>query len=68
MSTVCAHWYHLCLLIYHAFELLLIYAFGFSLFRHFLDITFQLFKLLGLAKDHWRGLSTRNAHIVHIVN
>ena len=21
-----------------------------------------------LAKDHWRGFSTRNAHMVHIVN
>ena len=41
---------------------------GFSLFRHLLGITFQLFKQLCLAKDHWRGFSTRNAHMVHIVN
>ena len=37
--------------------------FGLSLFRHILAITFQLFKLIWLAKDHWRGFSTRNAHI-----
>ena len=42
--------------------------FGFSLFWHFCNITFQLFKLLCLAKDHWWGLSTRNAHMVHIFN
>ena len=41
---------------------------GFSLFRHLWVITFQLFKLHCLAKDHWRGFSTRNAHMVHIVN
>ena len=28
----------------------------------------QLFELHCLAKDHWRGFSTRNAHMVHIVN
>ena len=28
-----------------------------------LVIHFQLFKLLCLAKDHWRGFSTRNAHM-----
>ena len=32
--------------------------FGFSLFRNFWSITFYLFKLLCLAKDHWRGFST----------
>ena len=42
--------------------------FGFSLFRHFWLLTFQPFKLHCLAKDHWRGFSTRNAHMVHIVN
>ena len=42
--------------------------FGFSLFWHFWGINFQFLKLLCLAKDHWRGFSTRNAHIVHIVN
>ena len=40
----------------------------FSLFRHFLGINFQLLKLLCLTKDHWRGFSTRHAHMVHIVN
>ena len=30
--------------------------------------TFQLFNTTSLAKDHWRGFSTRNAHMVHIVN
>ena len=42
--------------------------YDFSLFRHFRSITFYLFKLLCLAKDHWRGFSSRNAHMVHIVN
>ena len=42
--------------------------FGFSLFWHCLDIIFHLFKLLRLAKDNLRGFSTRNAHMVHIVN
>ena len=28
----------------------------------------QLFKLLCLAKNHWWGFCTRNAHMVHIVN
>ena len=32
------------------------------------SITSQLLKLLCLAKYHWRGFSTRNAHMVHIVN
>ena len=41
---------------------------GFSWFRHFLGITFQHFKLLCLAKDHWRGFSTWNVHMVHVVN
>ena len=42
--------------------------FGFILFMALLGITFQLFKLLCLAKDHWRGFGTRNAHMVHIVD
>ena len=42
--------------------------FGFSFFRHFWDIIFQPFQLPSLAKDHWRGFNTRNAHMVHIVN
>ena len=36
--------------------------------NYILGITFQLLKLLRLAKDHWRGFSTRNAHMTHIVN
>ena len=35
-------------------------------FGAFLGITFQLFKILCLAHDHWWGISTRNAHMVHI--
>ena len=42
--------------------------FGFNLFRHLLSITSQLFKLLCFAKDHWRGSSTQNVHLVHIIN
>ena len=37
-------------------------------FWYFCDISFQLFKLLCLAKNHWWELCTRNAHMVHIVN
>ena len=40
----------------------------FSLFWYFLVIAFQLFHTTCLGKDHWRGFSTRNAHIVRIVN
>ena len=43
-------------------------SFGLSLIWHFWGITFQLFELLFLAQYHWRGFSTRNAHMVHIVN
>ena len=32
--------------------------FGFSFFWYFCDISFQLFKLLCLAKDHWWGVCT----------
>ena len=42
--------------------------FGFSFFWYFCDISFQLFKLLCLAKNHWWGFCTRNAYMVHIVN
>ena len=28
----------------------------------------EILELLYLAKDHWRGFSTQNAHMVHIVN
>ena len=38
---------------------------GFSFFS---DISFQLFKLLCLAKNRWWGFCTRKAHMVHIVN
>ena len=38
-------------------------------FRHFWGINLQPFcYLLCLAEDHWGGFSTRNAHMVHIVN
>ena len=47
---------------------LLHHPFWLQLVKALLGITFQLFKLLSLAKDHWRGFSTRNAHMVHIVN
>ena len=40
--------------------------FGFSFFRHFWH-HFSTFKLVCLAKDHWRGFSTRNAHMDGIV-
>ena len=33
-----------------------------------LSITFQFLKLPSLAKDHWWGFITWNAHIVHIFN
>ena len=49
-------------------DLLHCIPFGFSFFWCFCDISFQLFKLHCLAKNHWWGFSTRNAHIVHIVN
>ena len=42
--------------------------FGFSLFQHFGEITFQFLKILCLAKDHWRGFSNRNAHMVYVLN
>ena len=35
-----------------------------ALFGHY----FSTFNNKCLAKDHWRGFSTRNAHMVHIVN
>ena len=39
---------------------------GFNLFLALLGITF--IKIPCLARDHWRGLSARDAHVVHIVN
>ena len=41
--------------------------FRFSLFWHFWSFLFN-FGTTCLAQDHWWGFSTRNAHIVHIVN
>ena len=40
--------------------------FGLSFFWHFGGIIFQLFQLLSLAKDQWRGFNTRNAHMVQL--
>ena len=37
------------------------------LIKH-LALYFNFIQLLSLAKDHWRGFNTRNAHMVHIVN
>ena len=37
-------------------------------FWYFCDISFQLFKILCLAKNHWRWFCAPNAHMVHIVN
>ena len=54
----------LILMVYYMYTI----PFGFSLFWHFLGITFRLFKLLCCTKDHWWRFSTRNAHMVHIVN
>ena len=42
--------------------------FGFSLFGHSFVITIQRFEVHCLTKDHWWGFSTRNVHMVHIVN
>ena len=42
--------------------------FGCSFFWYFCDLSFQLFKLLCLAYNHWWGFCTRNAHMVHIIN
>ena len=41
--------------------------FGFSFFWYFCDISFQPFKLLCLAKNHWWRFCNRNAHMVHTV-
>ena len=40
--------------------------FGFSFFYYFCDISFQLFKLLCLAKNHWWVSCTWNTHMVHM--
>ena len=37
-------------------------------FWYFCDISFQLFKLLCLAKNHWWRFCNQNARMVHIVN
>ena len=46
---------------------LLHHPFWLNLVLALLDITFRLFKLLCLAKDNWRGFSTRNTHMVQFV-
>ena len=40
--------------------------FGFSFFWYFCDISFQLFKLLWLSKNHWWRFCNRNGHMVQI--
>ena len=47
---------------------LLHHPFWLKLLSVLFGIIFQLFQLLSLAKDHWRGFNIRNAHMVHIVN
>ena len=47
---------------------LLHHPFCFQLILAFWGINFELITLLCLAKDHWWGCSTRNAHMVHIVH
>ena len=47
-------------LLHHPFWLQLVLA----LFGYY----FSTFYTTCLAKDHWRGFSTRNAHMIHIVN
>ena len=42
--------------------------FGFILFWLFGITSHILNFLLRLDKDHWRGFSTRNAHMIHIIN
>ena len=41
--------------------------FAFNLFRDFKASLSIVLDYICLAKDHWRGFSTRNAHMVHIV-
>ena len=49
------------------FNGLLHLLFWLQLFRHFWAITFELFRLHCLVKDHWWGFNTRNTHMVHTV-
>ena len=58
----CKSWLKLWLegLLHHPFWLQLVLA--------LLGHLFPTFETTFLAKDHWRGFSTRNAHMVHIVN
>ena len=42
--------------------------FGSTLFCTFRLLGLSYFKLLCLAKDHFRGFSTQNAHMIHVVN
>ena len=46
----------------------LLHEIHFGFFWYLCDISFQLFKLLCLAKNHWWGFCSLNAHMVHIVN
>ena len=50
------------------FILSLHHPFWLKPFSEFFGIIFQPLQQLSLAKDHWRGFNTRNAHMVHIVN
>ena len=50
------------------FFIKLLYFWGFSLFRHFKGISFQLVKLRRLGKDHCWWCSTRITHMVHTVH
>ena len=40
----------------------------YNLFVHYLGITHSSVFYYSLAKDHWLGFNTWNAHVVHIVN
>ena len=76
-STRNAHMVHFCTyglqILLNLTEIVILWVyytiqFSLSLIWHLWGITFQLFELLCLARNHWRGFSTRNAHIVHFVN
>ena len=49
-----------CVFFHHPFWLQLVW--------HFRAIIFNFLIHFHLARDHWRGFITRNAHMVHIVN
>ena len=54
---------------FRTFEFRVHYPFWLNLVLTFLGhhFLFFFFELLCLAEDHWRGLGTRNAHMVNIV-